>query len=94
MGAPVVKQIDRVLWNPGRETFDEIVVHNCSIHVEQMTETAYWMGVYKADRQSLHVNLSHRGRVPLLATLWDDSDPATPWTWGDDSEHLGKLSKL
>ena len=78
---------NRVLWYPGRETFDEIVVDNCSIHVEHMDDTTYWMGVYKGKRQALHVHFSHRGRVPLLATFFDDSDPAKPWKWDEESEH-------
>lgn len=78
----------RVLWHRGRDTFDEIVVPNCTIHVEQMSDQCYWMGVYKGKRQSLHVNFTVKGRSPIRATFYDDSDHRYPWKWDEDREHL------
>lgn len=80
------KPIDRILWNRGRKTVDEVVVHNCTIHLEQMTDQGYWMGVYKGDN-SLMVNLwVDGGRKPLLCRVDDDGPEA--WGWDEDGEHL------
>jgi hypothetical protein len=80
--------MDRILWNKGRESVDEFIVHNCTVHLEQMSDTSYWMGIYKDGdelRRALMVNLSHRGRVPLVCTVEDDSD--CMWEWAEDDEH-------
>lgn len=54
---------DRILWNRRptgpRDTgdIDEIVVHDCTVHVEQMDERCWWIGITKAgsDRQWMGV---------------------------------------
>ena len=32
---------------------DEIVVHNVNVHIEQMDDGHWWMGIYKDDRVML-----------------------------------------
>jgi len=46
---------DRILWNR-RPTgaldvgdIDEIVVHNCTVHIEQMDDRCWWIGIYMSD---------------------------------------------
>jgi hypothetical protein len=83
------REVDRILWNHGRETVDEIVVHNCTIHLEQMTGQSYWMGISKGGAD-FTVNLSHRGRLPLQCTGYDNSGyGGIEWNWDDDDEHIG-----
>lgn len=77
--------LDRIQWNHGRDTVDEIVVQNCTFHLEQMTDTSYWIGVTRGS-PALAINLYHRGRLPLLCTVEDDSDPGSPWVWDYESE--------
>jgi hypothetical protein len=51
---------DRILWNRRptgpRDTgdIDEIVVHDCTVHVEQMDERCWWIGVTKAGSDRVH----------------------------------------
>lgn len=81
---------DRILWNEGRETVDEIVVHNCIVHLEQMSDQSYWMGIDKPGGKSLMVNLwVEGGRKPLLCLVEDDSDG--DWPWDEDREHENRL---
>ncbi len=79
---------DRILWNRGRETVDEIVVHNCTVHLEQMTDSSYWIGIYRGDgvRQALAVDL-YAGSASLKCVVRDDSDLESPWPWHSDKEH-------
>lgn len=85
---------DRLLWDNGRESLDEIVVSNVDLHLEQMSDDCYWMGIYRevdGKRQALMVNvyLMKKGRKAWLeCTLEDDSDPDHAWEWpGGDEEH-------
>ncbi len=79
------REVDRILWNRGRDTIDEIVVNDCTVHLEQMTDTYYWMAVYKDDATFV-LNLHHDGRKPLLCTGYDDTVPGK-WHWDRDDEH-------
>lgn len=38
--------MNRILWNRGRETIDEIVLHDVkTVHVEQMSDDCWWIGI-------------------------------------------------
>ncbi len=74
---------DRVLWNRDG-TVDEIVIHNCTIHLEQMSDTAYWMGITKGGG-TLMVDIGHSGKSPLACTMWDDSEIS--WEWDEEDRH-------
>lgn len=76
------KPIDRILWNYGRETVDEIVVHDCIFHIEQMADDSYWIGIYKGD-DHLAINLHSTKPIRCRA------EPAGPWHWDSDKEHSG-----
>lgn len=45
--------IDRILWNRRPESprdcgdIDEIVLHGVTVHVEQMNDRCWWIGIYK-----------------------------------------------
>ena len=83
------RRVDRILWNSGRKTIDEIVVHNCTVHLEQMTDQSYWMGISKGEAD-FTVNLSHGGRLPLECTGYDNSGyGGVEWNWDADDEHVG-----
>lgn len=77
---------DRILWESGRQSVDEFVVHNVTVHLEMMADDCYWLGITRGD-EMLMVNIvrpSRRG-VPLRCHVEDDG--ATPWRWGRDEEH-------
>lgn len=47
---------NRILWNsrPKNDSdcgdIDEIVIHNATVHIEQMDEDCWWIGIYTADK--------------------------------------------
>lgn len=78
---------DRILYESGRDTVDEIVCRGVDIHVEVMSDNNIWMSVTRGD-QRLMVNFGKRTRcAPLTYFVEEDSD--TPWTWEREQEHPG-----
>lgn len=76
----VDRPVDRILWNQGREVIDEIVIHNAMVHVEQMDDRCWWIGVYKPDgsRWSGNFSCDSRGRMRFTEQdaeiLWDKDE--------------------
>lgn len=48
MAAPNVTRETRILWNDA-DDIDEIVIHGVSVHVEQMDDRCWWIGLYTDD---------------------------------------------
>lgn len=40
---------NRILWNIRGGDIDEIVISNCTVHVEQMDGRCWWIGITRAD---------------------------------------------
>lgn len=41
--------MNRILWNRRGEDIDEIVLHNVTVHVEQMDKRCWWIGIHGED---------------------------------------------
>lgn len=82
------KPIDRILRNSDGQTVDEVVVHDCIVHLEQMSDEAYWIGVYKGDgvSRALAINLWVDDKGHLKCSVEDESD-APGWRWDQDKTH-------
>lgn len=77
-------KVNRILWNRGRDTIDEIVVHDCTVHVEQMTDNCWWIGIYKGEEAwsgNFHCP-HHRSKEGMSFTEQDDD-----LTWDREDEH-------
>lgn len=64
--APQRVQVNRILWNNKAENdIDEIVLHNALVHVEQMDDRCWWIGVYLDDDRCWAGNFiaDSRGRM-------------------------------
>lgn len=81
-------KVDRILRNADG-TIDEIVVHDCTVHFEQMDDDEYWMSISKTDDPSVSVTVwwYARKRKPYLSVCtteedieWDNDDQHEPWT--------------
>lgn len=64
-------------------TIDEIVAKGVDFHLEQLSDTAWWMGLSLPDGRCLHVNLYSARSIRCNA-----SDAGTGWKidgreWGD-----------
>jgi hypothetical protein len=38
-------EVNRILWNQRGHGIDEIVVHGCTVHIEQMHDRCWWIGI-------------------------------------------------
>ena len=38
---------DRILWNRRDDDIDEIVLSGVDVHVEQMSDRCWWIGIYR-----------------------------------------------
>ena len=56
---------NRILWNVRDEDIDEIVLHDATVHIEQMDDRCWWIGVTLNDGGYWSGNLhcDSRGRM-------------------------------
>ena len=38
--------MNRILWNERGKDIDEIVMHDATVHIEQMSDRCWWVGIY------------------------------------------------
>ena len=74
---------DRILYNRGGESIDEIVVQfiDGTLHIEQMDDHLYSVLVYK-NGATLALNMAGGGNVCRLTDHWDEK-----WKWDEDETH-------
>jgi len=41
--------MNRILWNVRGDDIDEIVLHNATVHIEQMGNRCWWIGITLPD---------------------------------------------
>lgn len=66
-----VQKVDRILWieRPSHPRalgcIDEIVLHNATVHIEQMSDRCWWIGIYLDDERYWMGNFTcdSRGRM-------------------------------
>lgn len=75
------KPVGRILWNVRDKDIDEIVIHDPEmVHVEQMSERCWWIGIYLGGDQRWSGNFScdSRGRMQFTEQdcdiEWDQDD--------------------
>ena len=62
-------------------TLDEVVARNCDIHIEQMNEGTFWMGIYKDNyRQVVNFGAIDKGVIEAQSEMddWPDAPHNTP----------------
>lgn len=83
---------DRILWNrrPGKRDcgdIDEIVLHNVTVHVEQMDDRCWWIGIYTepndGDSPYWMGNFSANSRGVMTFGEQENSDVV----WAKDEVH-------
>lgn len=73
---------DRILWNPGDDgDIDEIVLADVTVHIEQMNDRTWWIGLTRPDGTSWDGNFhaDSRGRMRFTeqennGIVWDRID--------------------
>lgn len=72
----------RILWNPGRDEIDEIVLHDVeTVHVEQMDDRCWWIGVTMKDGSCWEGNFHSRRRMTF-------TEQESTVEWDRDEEHV------
>ena len=71
-GTPHAVQIEDDSDNHGGSVFDELVIDGW-FHLEQMTDSAYWIGITREDgsRLTLWVQVGERGQAKSIQTEED-----------------------
>ncbi len=85
---------DRILWNrrpdplkgwDREQDIDEIVIHGCTVHVEQMDNRCWWIGVTKTDDPQVYwsgnFSCDSRGRMRFT------EQESRGIVWGSDLTH-------
>lgn len=81
----MAERVNRILWNVRDKDIDEIVLHDATVHVEQMSDRCWWIGVTLPDGGYWAGNFiaDSRGRMRFTEQeQWG-------FEWDRDDEHLG-----
>lgn len=88
-----VVKVDRILWNrrpkgPRGDTgdIDEIVLHNVDIHIEQMDNRCWWIGIYRPDGSYWMGNFTADRYGRMRFSEQENADIA----WDIDHSHEGR----
>ena len=69
------KNIDRLTYAPDGKTLDEVVIYNCTLHLEQLDDQSFMLiGDNGKHRWHLRIN-SRNKRSYVDAWLYDDESP-------------------
>lgn len=76
-------RINRILWNERGKDIDEIVLHGATVHVEQMHDRCWWIGItLEGDRYwAGNFVADSRGRMRFIEQETWGID------WDDDRAH-------
>jgi hypothetical protein len=83
------RSTNRILWNrrPANPLdcgdIDEIVIHNCIVHVEQMDDRAWWIGIVLPDGNQWMGEFRANSRGVMTFGQTDDG----LITWDRDDTH-------
>ena len=78
---PPLRGPNRILWNERDGDIDEIVVHAAVVHIEQMDDRTWWIGIDVAGGGYWAGNFHAKSRGPMTFTEqemdgfdWDQTD--------------------
>jgi hypothetical protein len=82
---------NRILWNERGRDIDEIVVHDCTVHVEQMSDRCWWIGIHRNDGGYWAGNFvaDSRGRMRFV-----EQDPPEGFVWEQDRSHEAETPQM
>jgi hypothetical protein len=50
-------------------SLDEVVIEDCTFHLEQMSDGHWWIGIYQKDKPDIHINLSTKRGAKIRANM-------------------------
>jgi hypothetical protein len=75
--------VNRILWNERGGSIDEVVMSDCMVHVEQMDDRCWWIGIQRADGGYWAGNFHCDSRGRMQFTEQDMHG----FEWEDDDSH-------
>ena len=72
----ITHRTDGPLDSEGQRFLDEVVIHNATVHIEQMSDSSYWIGVTRG-ADDWHFWIASRESVSLI-DMWCNEAPTTP----------------
>lgn len=91
-----MKRVERILWNHRDESgrrgcIDEVVLSNVNVHIEQMNDGCWWIGLYRADDPSVYwmgnfhpENPNSRTRL----TFTEQENAGIEWDRDESHDHV------
>ena len=79
---------DRILWNERGHDIDEVLLHDVTVHIEQMHDRGWWIGLYEDDDHYWMGNFTADSRGRMRFTEQDNAGV----TWDRDETHEGGAS--
>ena len=77
-------KVNRILWNERGKDIDEIVLHDATVHIEQMDDRCWWIGITLEGGDSYWAGnfvADSRGRMRFMEQeMWG-------FDWDDDRAH-------
>jgi DNA-binding transcriptional regulator YhcF (GntR family) len=78
--------VDRILWNERDDDIDEIVLSGVDVHVEQMDDRCWWIGLYRGDDYWMgNFFADSRGRMRFI----EQENHGIVWQHDDTHEQKG-----
>ena len=71
----ITHRSDGPVDSEGKPFLDEVLIHNATIHIEQMSGACYWIGITRGDEEW---NLWLSSRRSAAVDLWGDYTPTPP----------------
>lgn len=81
---------NRILWNVRHQDIDELVIHEPElIHIEQMNDRCWWIGIYLDDDRRWSGNFTADSRGRMSFTPQDDDVE-----WSEDDSHEERRERM
>ena len=78
------EKVNRILWNVKDGDIDEIVIHDTTVHVEQIDDQSWWIGVYLDDDRFWMGNFTVDSQGCMHFLEQDN----VGIEWGDENVHI------
>jgi len=77
------KIVNRILWNERGGEIDEVVISNCAVHIEQMSDNCWWIGITRSDGGYWAGNFHTKRKMTFTEQEMDGFE------WDDEDAHAG-----
>lgn len=76
---PFLKRVNREGYACGHTDVDEIVAHDCNVHLERMSARYVWIGLRQGNGETAHVRIA--SETPINVIFETEGNPVGQETW-------------